>query len=110
MALKTASSGLTELKPDKLDLKKALQALQVGFVRIVRLVRYMLGGKSPIFGIKLTDESRWREMENEGSREGRIGAKIGASKMKSALQYPERHFSVEVSGLELIKSIPTMQI
>ena len=39
-------------------------------------------------------------MENEGSREGRIGAKIGASKTKNALQYPARHISVEVSGLE----------
>ena len=46
----------------------------------------MLGGKSPDFDIKLTDESRWREMENEGSRKGRIGAKIGATKMKNALQ------------------------
>jgi hypothetical protein len=46
----------------------------------------MLGGKSPIFGIKLTDESRWREMENGRSRKGQIGAIIGATKMKSAPQ------------------------
>ena len=86
MALKTTSSGLTELKPDKLGLKKGLQALQVGFVRIVRLVRYMLGGKSPDFGIKLTYESMWSKMENGRSRKGQIGAIIGATNMKSALQ------------------------
>ena len=49
-------------------------------------------------------------MENEGSREGRIGAKIGASKMKSALQQPARHFSVEVSGLEPLSKRRTRRL
>ena len=53
----------------------------------------------PDFDIKLPYESIWIKVENKRSFPGHFGALFGASKMKSALQAPARHFSVEVSGI-----------
>ena len=64
----------------------------------------------PDLDIKLPYESIWIKVENKRSFPGHFGALFGALKMKSALQAPARHFSVEVSGLEPLSKRRTRRL